>query len=416
MSNQTTGQQISLKNKTILIFSNMRYNSPMEATSLFLARSLARSYRVYYIEYPSTVKDYIKSKNLPEFQSVKKRLLHADDALADTELPNLKKLFSPIVASINFLPEGKLFRVLLKINEWLIVKRINAVLKKQDVKDFVFINSFNFHYPNVGKLLQPELMVYHCIDPLITPYDLKHGFVSESQLVKKSDTVICTSKALYLEKLKINSHTYLLPNAADLSHSSKALDPVLPIHHLLDNIPKPIIGYFGSIERRIDYDLMLDVVKANRDKSFVFAGPAIKEHIPDWFYTTPNLYLTGQIPYGEMPQMVKGFDIAIIPFKKDEVSATIFPLKLFEYLGAGKPVIITDFNPDLKDYTKDAVLFCANAATFNIAINNILATDNEQNKAERQAVANENTWGASADKLVEIIEKELRLKYQEKLS
>ncbi len=78
-------------------------------------------------------------------------------------------------------------------------------------------------------------------------------------------------------------------------------------------------------------------------------------------------------------------------------------MSLFEYLGAGKPVITTDFNPDLRDYTKDVVVFCADAAAFNMAINTILATDNEQNKAERQAVANENTWDASANRLVEII-------------
>jgi teichuronic acid biosynthesis glycosyltransferase TuaH len=412
--NQTLHSQSRLKNKAILIFSNMRFNSLIEATSLFLARSLARDHQVFYIEYPSTIRDYFRDRNSPEFLAVKNSFLNVDDALVNTGTLNLKKIFPPIVGSINFIPEGKIYRMLLKINEQLIFKRIKAVLQKQSVKDFIFINSFNFHYPDIGNLLDPELTVYHCIDPLITPYDLKHGFVSELQLVKESDTVICTSKALYLEKSKINSHAYLLPNAADLSHSSKALDPVLPVHHLLNNIPKPIIGYFGSIERRINYDLMFNVVMANPNKSFVFAGPTIKEHIPDWFYNTPNLYLTGQIPYSEMPQMLKGFDIAIIPFKKDEVSATIFPLKLFEYLGAGKPVITTDFNPDLRDYTKDAVVFCANATAFNIAINTILATDNEQNKADRQAVANENTWDASANRLVEIIEQELRLKYPDK--
>jgi len=412
--NQTLNSKSRLKNKTILIFGNMRFDSPIEATSLFLARSLAKDHQVFYIEYPSTIRDYFRDKNSPDFLAVKNSFFNVDDALVDTDIPNLKKIFLPILASINFIPEGKIFRYLLKVNEQLILKRIKVILQKQAVEDFIFINSFNFHYPDVGKLLQPELMVYHCIDPLITPYDIKHGYVSELQLVKDSDIVICTSKALYLEKSKINSHTHLLPNAADLSHSSKALDPALPVHHLLVNIPKPIIGYFGSIERRINYDLMLDVVRANPDKSFVFAGPAIKEHIPDWFFNTPNLYLTGQIPYNEMPQMVKGFDIAIIPFKKDEVSATIFPLKLFEYLGAGKPVITTDFNPDLRDYTKDVVVFCADATTFNMAINTILATDNEQNEAKRQAVANENTWDASANRLVEIIEQELRLKYQDK--
>jgi teichuronic acid biosynthesis glycosyltransferase TuaH len=402
--------KVNLKDKAILIFSNMRYNSPIEATSMFLARALAQDYKVYYIEYPLTVIDYMRAKNSHEFLAMKKNFKHADDAVIDTNMPNLKKLILPILASINFLPEGKIFRTLLKINEWIIAKRIKAVLKKEAITDFVFINSFNFYYPGVGALLKPALTVYQSVDPIITPYDLKHGFVSEHQLVKEGDSVICTSKALHLEKSKINSHSYLVPNAADLSHSSKALNPKLPIHPKLNDIPKPVIGYFGSIERRMDYDLLHEVINANPDKSFVFAGPVYNDHLPGWFNDMPNIYLTGQIPYAEMPQMIKGFDIAMIPFKKDEVSATIFPLKLFEYLGAGKPVVITDFNPDLKDYTEDAVSFCADATSFTNALNTILATDSDEQKAERLTVANKNTWDASAKLMVEILEKELELK------
>lgn len=412
--NQTISSR--LNNKALVILGNMRFNSPIEATSLFLARALARQHKVFYIEYPATIRDYSRNKDLPEFSDVKKHFLNASDALADTNIPNLKKIFPPIVASINFIPEGKLFRLLLKINEWLILRRIKGVLKKQAVKDFIFINSFNFHYPDLGKLLKPELLIYQCIDPIITPYDLKHGFVSEYKLVKESDVIICTSKALFIEKSKINKHTYFLPNAADLSHTSKALDVDLPVHAKLNNIPKPIIGYFGSIERRIDYDMMQSVVNENPDKSFVFAGPVINEHVPEWLNNTPNVYLTGAIPYDELPQMVKGFDIAIIPFKKDEVSTTIFPLKLFEYLGAGKPVIVTDFNPDLKEYTQNTVVFCSDAYAFNQAIINVLATDNKIKQDERLAVANENTWDASADRLWEIIEKELELKQEQNLN
>jgi teichuronic acid biosynthesis glycosyltransferase TuaH len=410
--NKTIGIELSTENKPIFIFSNMRYNSPIEATSLFLARALAKKNRVYYIENPFTIRDYLRHKSSPEFLAIKKSFLNADDAVINTNQGNLKTVIPPIVSSINFLPEGVIFRFLLKINEQLIIKRLRHILKKESIKDFIFINSFNFHYPDVGKLLDSSLMIYHCIDPLITPYDLKHGFVSELELVEDSDAVVCTSKALYLEKLEINNHSYLLPNAADLSHSSKALDPELPVHPKLSNIPKPIIGYFGSIERRIDYDLMQKVVNANPDKSFVFAGPVINEHIPAWFKSTSNVYLTDQIPYNEMPQMIKGFDIATIPFKKDDVSATIFPLKLFEYLGAGKPVIVTNFNTDLKDYTKDAVIFCADAEQFSDAITNVLNTDNLEKLAKRREVANENTWEASAEHLMEIISKEFKLKYK----
>ena len=399
-----------LKSKTIVIFSNIRFDSPIEATSLFLARSFAIYNRVYYIEYPSTIKDYYKNKDTPAFVKIKKSFFNAADAVIDTDIPNLKKLILPIIAPINFLPEGKLFRIFLGLNEHLIVKRMKTVLEKQGIRDFVFINSFNFHYPGIGKALKPTLNIYQCVDPMIIPYDMKHGIISELQLVKESDMVICTSKALYEEKSKINSHTYFVPNAADLTHSSKALDIDLAGHPILEKIPRPIIGYFGSIERRIDFDLMHEVVNRNKDKSFVFVGPYYTEHLPEWVFNTANVYIPGAVPYTEMPQILKGFDIAIIPFKKDEVSSTIFPLKLFEYLGAGKPVIITDFNTDLKDYTYGAVDFCSNAAAFNKAITDILKTETPERAAERVAIAQKNTWEIRAGEIEALIEKGLSAK------
>jgi glycosyltransferase involved in cell wall biosynthesis len=101
--------------------------------------------------------------------------------------------------------------------------------------------------------------------------------------------------------------------------------------------------------------------------------------------------------------MVKGFDIALIPFKKDDVSATIFPLKLFEYLGAGKPVVATNFNPDLHEFTQDTVTYCNNATAFSMAINEALLNDNEQRKQERLHIASQNTWEKRGNELSELI-------------
>jgi len=401
---------MAIKKTPVIIFSNMRYDSPIEATSLFIARNLAEDRLVYYVGYPYTIKDYINNKNSDAFLKLRKSFFNADDALIDTDIPNLKKLVLPLVASINFIPEGKIFRWVLKFNERLIVKRIQEVLNKNGIQDFVFLNSFNFYYPGIGNGLKPAIKVYQCIDPMITPYDIKHGLVSELQLVKESDMVICTSKALCDEKSKINTNTFFIPNAADLSHSSKASDKDLAVHPLLKNIPKPIIGYFGSIERRMDYDIIKEVVNANPDKSFVFAGPVINEHVPEWFFNISNIYLPGQVPYDEMPGMLKGFDIAIIPFKKDDVSTTIFPLKLFEYLGAGKPVILTDFNIDLRDYTHGVVNFCSDATSFTTAINAILKNDIPGQQALRLSVAQQNTWKIRTQEIADLIEKGLKAK------
>lgn len=387
----------------IVILSNMRYDSPIEATSLFLARSLARDRKVYYVQYPYTIKDYMQNKNTAQFAPVKDSIAKADKAVLDTEIPNLKKVILPVILPINFMKEGKMYRRVLRLNERALIKRIRKVLKAEGIRHFVFINSFNFYYPGVGKALKPDLNIYQCVDPMITPYDMKHGIVSELQAVQESDMVICTSKALYQEKIKVNPKTYFVPNAAEISHSSKALDKDTPFHPLLRDFKKPIIGYFGSIERRMDYDLLHKVITTNPDKSFVFVGPVYREHLPEWFFVTPNVHLPGPVSYNEMPSMLKGFDITTIPFKKDEVSATIFPLKLFEYLGAGKPVIITDFNPDLKEYTLDAVNICSNADEFSAAINDILQNDTPEKQEYRLQVARQNTWDIRADEIAKLI-------------
>src|SRR5690606_22030329 len=123
------------------------------------------------------------------------------------------------------------------------------------------------------------------------------------------------------------------------------------------------------------------------------ACPVSPEFVPSWFFETDNVILTGRLPFSDMPGLLKGFDVAIIPFKKDGVSRTIFPLKLFEYLGAGKPVVATDFNPDLKEFTYDAVSFCKDSRQFSDALNRELANKHSaEAKQYRINVAAENTW------------------------
>lgn len=381
-----------LKNSFVFILSNSKYDGPFESTSYTAAKHLAKENQVFYIEYPATFKDYYRLKNTPEFVKKNPFYKKSSDGLLKTDIPNLKILLTPLLLSINFLPEGIIYRQLLKYNEKLIADRIKKVLKNYQIKEFVFINSFNIYYPNIGKLIQSSLNVYHCVDPLIVGFDMKHGVKSEKIILKNSDLVICTSKQLYLEKKEIHPHTYFVPNAADISHSEIARLPETKIHPKLIDIKKPIIGYFGNIERRMDYPLLEKLFKDNQDKSFVLVGPCHEESIPEWWHQTPNVHLIGRLPFNEMPSILKGFDVAIIPFKKDEVSNTIFPLKLFEYLGSGKPVVISDFNMDLKEFTHETVPFCKDADEFTLSLNEALNYDNEDKLNARIAVAEENTW------------------------
>jgi glycosyltransferase involved in cell wall biosynthesis len=391
-----------LENTFVFILSNAKYDAPVESTGFTVAKYLSKNNKVFYIEYPATIKDYYRLKTSPEFKKKKELFTKSSDGLLATETPNLHILITPLLLSINFIPEGYLYRKLLKYNESVIVKRIKKTIKKYKIKDFIFINSFNIHYPNIGKLLNAKLNVYHCVDPIIEDYDAKHGHLSEEIILKDSDLVICTSKQLYRNKLEQHPHTFFVPNAADFEQTE--------IHPKIIGIKKPIIGYLGNIERRVDYRMLEKVMKMNSDKSFVFVGPIEAEFLQKINKETPNLYLIEQVAYKLMPSVLKGFDIAIIPFKKDNVSHTIFPLKLFEYLGSGKPVVSTDFNIDLDEFTNGTVPFCKTAKEFSDAINDALVNDSQEKQNLRLKAAKDNTWDKRLDEFSNILQKHLEMK------
>ncbi len=395
---------MNLKGKHIFFTGTTKFDGLDQSTSYNIAKLLARDNFVYYIDYPFTWKDYIKLKGSAQFKTRKPLFASSSDGLLETEIPNFKIIILPPVLSINFVPEGIIYRTLLRLNEKIIAKRIKKVIRKFNISDFIYINSFNFHYPGVAHFVHPTLTVYHCVDPLIMPYDIKHGIISEQQLVKESDLVICTSRQLYNEKKTGNQNTFFIPNAADISHSSKALSQELPVNEYISKLKKPVIGYIGTVERRMDYDLLKQLINENKDKDFVFAGLVVHDFVPDWFVPMDNLHILGQLPYQEIPNVIKGFDVAIIPFKKDNVSGTIFPLKLFEYLGAGKPVVSTNFNPDLEEFTEGTVLFCEDFSSFSKSINDILQNDTPDNQQARIAVANKNTWENRASQILELID------------
>jgi hypothetical protein len=158
----------------------------------------------------------MRSKKTEQYKIRKEAFEGKNNGIIKTSNPNLKIVIVPPLYSIHFLPEGKLYRTLLGINEKIISKRLQKIIAEYSIKEFIYINSWVFHYPNITKYISPSLTVYQCIDPVIMPYDAKHGVISEKILVQNSALVICTSQQLCNEKKKENPKTYFVSNAADM--------------------------------------------------------------------------------------------------------------------------------------------------------------------------------------------------------
>ena len=304
---------MTLQDQNIIIFSQMQFDYALESTNYTLAKHLAKDNKVYYVDRPYTWRDYFTFRKTPGFKLRKPHFFSPLNSIIETDNPNLKIIITPPVPSINALPEGKIYRWLLKLNEKIVGTRLQKVIKALNIQNYIYINSYNVAFPTLHKMLNPDLTVYHCVDPLIEPYQTRHGLINEEILVKGVDMVISTSRELSNKKGLLNKRSFFSPNAANISHSQKALDPKLKVADILSGIKKPIIGYFGNIERRIDYDLVKKIISKNPDKSFVFIGPVDRYYASEEDYKFPNVYFKGPVPYEMMPAVLKGFDVAHHP-------------------------------------------------------------------------------------------------------
>jgi glycosyltransferase involved in cell wall biosynthesis len=253
-----------------------------------------------------------------------------------------------------------------------------------------------------------ERIVYHCVDDIAAQPGMPAGTLerAESELARGADIVFATSPKLAETRREWNPETHFLPNVADFAHFSRALEPDLAVPDDIARLRGPRIGFIGAISGyKLDFALIRRTALELPDCSIVLIGQ-VGEGDP-WTDAAilgglPNVHLLGPRPYDLLPAYLKGMDVAMLPNAINAYTESMFPMKFFEYLAAGRPVVSVDL-PALRPFA-DVVSLAGSAESFAAAIR--AALDGQIAPLDdRLALARAHTYDARTDRMLELLDR-----------
>jgi glycosyltransferase involved in cell wall biosynthesis len=229
-------------------------------------------------------------------------------------------------------------------------------------------------------LLRPDLVVYDVMDELSAFKFAPPAVVEQERvLLTRADLVFAGGPSLYEARQGRHPDLHLFPSGVEQAHFARALAPDLPIPCALRDLPRPVLGFFGVIDERLDRDLLAQAAAARPEWSWVLVGPVLKIEERD-LPQAPNIHYLGQQEYADLPAFLKAFDVALLPFARNEATRFLSPTKTLEYMAAHKPIVATAL-PDVVRLYGDVVWIADGADTFVAAIEGALAEGPEAREA-----------------------------------
>lgn len=243
-------------------------------------------------------------------------------------------VYSSVSTPINSV---KLFRAL---NNRLLIRGIRRRMDLLDVREPILVTTVPNVADLVGHLGEKKVVYYCCDDFTLWPGVAKTVMEDmERVLLQKTDTILAVSAELQRNKRGRSCDTLLFPHGTDIGHFQQCNDPQVPVAERIAALQKPIIGYFGLLDERTDYDLLRTIALTRPKWTLALIGPI--QAIPRHLDALPNVHLMGKVPYCDLPAYAKGFDVCMMPYALNELTHNINPLKMKEYLATGKPVVST---------------------------------------------------------------------------
>jgi glycosyltransferase involved in cell wall biosynthesis len=346
-----------------------------------LMSRLARDNRVLFIESLGLRQPQIAGRD------IKRIIRRLRRGLASPRAADGLYVLSPLV-----LPFHR-YRLVREINRRLLPALVRRATRRLDLQRPILWA----YVPQAEVLIEaldPELVVYHCVDDIAAQerIDTASFRAAEARFAARADLVLASAPALGKRLRTISSNVLDAPNVADTELFSTALEPG-PLDPQMAALPTPRIVFTGAIvAMKLDLEMLAELSRLRRAWSFALVGPiGPGEPHADLTAITgePNIHLLGPRRYDELPDVLRAADAGLIPYMRNTLTESIFPMKVYEYLSAGLPVIATPL-PALADVAD--VLTAADAQGIAALLDEALAEDSPERRAARSRAAESHSW------------------------
>jgi glycosyltransferase involved in cell wall biosynthesis len=255
-----------------------------------------------------------------------------------------------------------------------------------------------FTVPHAGHVigrLGETASIYYCIDnySALPDVDIEQVTLLDDRLTSRADLVFACSDVLVNAKRAKHRNVVFAPHGVDVDLFSKVQTEQRPLPPIAQQLKRPIIGMYGLIDSRIDFDLLRTLARARPGWSFLFIGRN-SGHEQE-FAGIPNVTVTGPVRYEELPDWARSFDVGIMPYVPSPLIVNSNPLKLREFLAAGIPVVSVPV-PAIGPY-KDHVLIAETPEQWLTAIETAIADNSPHRARQRMASVASESWDGRAE-------------------
>ncbi|HUT03193.1 MAG TPA: glycosyltransferase [bacterium] len=346
-----------------------------------IAVRLAKSYPILYF-WPRYASDLARRKE--------------NSQQVEPESASSIRLVSPLL-----LPFGRAIPAVYKAN---LGTARSAIAHRLRAMGFSAAPTLWFYAPRFAHLLdslEHSAVVYDIMDEhsafSFARRDMKE---LETRLLRDADVVFAGTNTLAERKRELAPEIKYLPCGVEFEHFSAAAAQKLPVPAAFSSVNGPLIGYFGAVDDRLDFDMLLAAAMRHPDWTILLVGPRFgTKSQNELVQSQPNIVMPGLVPYAELPAYLAQFDVAVLPFVLNELTMHIHPTKVLEYLASRTPVVSTPI-PDVVKFYSGVVKIASTPHEFIAAVENLLSRPDADAVERGYQMARASSWDALVERMM----------------